>query len=303
MTTRCSRSARSARPSPPPLGGLAQARGALSLADTASRYLPALAGSSFDRISLLDLATYTAGGLPLQFPDAVRGEDGIIAYFKAWRPAYPAGTQRLYSNPSIGLFGDLAAWSMGGRFEDLMEKHALPGAGPRLHLHPGSQDQMGRYAFGYTGAGKPVRVAPGALASQAYGVKTTAGDLIRFVEANMDGTGLDDTLRRAARGNPHRIFQGRPHDPGPGLGDVCLSHHPGPACSPATPPRWLAGRTQWRSSIRRPRRGADMLINKTGSTNGFGTYVAFVPERRLGIVLLANRNYLIPPGSRPPTGS
>ena len=35
------------------------------------------------------------------------------------------------------------------------------------------------------------------------------------------------------------------------------------------------------------------LINKTGSTNGFSTYVAFVPAMKLGIVLLANKSYPI----------
>lgn len=35
----------------------------------------------------------------------------------------------------------------------------------------------------------------------------------------------------------------------------------------------------------------DVILNKTGSTNGFGGYVAMVPSEDLGIVVLANRNY------------
>jgi beta-lactamase class C len=34
-----------------------------------------------------------------------------------------------------------------------------------------------------------------------------------------------------------------------------------------------------------------VILNKTGSTNGFGGYIAIVPSEDLGVVVLANRNY------------
>ncbi|MDC7828947.1 serine hydrolase [Pseudomonas sp. BaP3] len=32
-------------------------------------------------------------------------------------------------------------------------------------------------------------------------------------------------------------------------------------------------------------------VEQDGSTNGFGAYALFIPERRIGLVILANRNY------------
>lgn len=101
------------------LAAYAQERDALSLSDKASTYLAPLEGSRFDAISLLELGTYTAGCLPLQFPDSVGNEEEMLAYFKTSEPSCGVGTHRLYSNQSIGLLGYLTAKSMGKPFEEL----------------------------------------------------------------------------------------------------------------------------------------------------------------------------------------
>lgn len=35
----------------------------------------------------------------------------------------------------------------------------------------------------------------------------------------------------------------------------------------------------------------NVILNNTGSTNGFGAYMAMIPGEGFGIVVLANRNY------------
>ena len=96
------------------LAGYALTRDKMRLDDRASQHWPAL--QNFDGISLLDLATYTAGGFALQFPDSVQKDQAQIRdYYRQWQPTYAPGSQRLYSNPSIGLFGYLAARSWASR--------------------------------------------------------------------------------------------------------------------------------------------------------------------------------------------
>lgn len=269
------------------------ARGAFSLSDKAGQRLPALAGSSLENVSLLDLATYTAGGLPLQFPDQITDDAEMIGYYKAWRPTFPPGSHRLYSNPSIGLFGYIAAQAMGKPFDDLMQTDLLPSFGLSNTYVRVPQERMADYAWGIAKDGRPIRVSPGPMDSEAYGIKTTATDLIRFVEANINGSRLDETLQRAIAATHAGYYKVGVMQQG--LGWEMYSY-------PTTLERLLAGNSAKMAfepheahklvPPQPPRR--DMLFNKTGSTNGFGGYVAYVPARGIGIAILANKNYPIP---------
>ena len=271
------------------LGAYAWAEGKLRLDDKASQHLPALRGSAFDRISLLDLATYTPGGLPLQFPDAVRSERQMLDYYRAWQPAYPAGSQRLYSNPSIGLFGHLAAASLGKPFDQLLERQLFPQLGMRESHVRVPQGQMARYAWGYRDD-QAIRVQPGPLAAEAYGVKSTATDMLRFVEANLDPSKMPAPLRQAIA-TTHQGYY-RVGDMTQGLGWERYAY-------PITLQRLQDGNSSQMAlephavehfATPQPAKG-DLLLNKTGSTNGFGAYVVLLPARDTGLVILANRNY------------
>jgi beta-lactamase class C len=257
------------------LTAYAAVEGKLSLSDPASRYLPALLGSGFDKVSLLN-----------------KDDQQLMAYFKAWQPAYAPGTYRTYANPSIGMLGMIAARSMNQDFISLMQGMLFPALGLSSSYLTVPAAQMDRYAQGYTKTDTPIRMAPGVLASEAYGVRTTVGDMMRFVEANLHAVDLDPKLQRAIDQTHTGYFRvgGMTQDliweqyPYPvdlktllagNSAKVAYEPNPVTAIVPPLPPQ------------------QNVLIDKTGSTNGFGAYVAFVPEKQMGIVILANKNFPI----------
>ena len=271
------------------LGAYAEARGTLNLSDNASQYLPELRGTAFEHISLLDLATYTPGGLPLQFPDAVSNERQMLDYYRNWQAVYPPGTQRLYSNPSIGLFGHLAAASLAEPFQQVMEKDLLPQLGMQESYVRIPTDQMEHYAWGYRDD-KAVRVTPGALDAEAYGLKSSATDMLRFIDANLHPDQLPAPLRQAISLTHRGYYQ---------VGDMTQALGWERYAYPISLKKLQAGNSAEmalqpqpvaRFSAPKPAEG-DLLLNKTGSTNGFGAYVLLLPVRDTGLVILANRNY------------
>ncbi|MGY3941572.1 class C beta-lactamase [Aeromonas tecta] len=271
------------------LGAYGVAGGHFRLDDKVSKRDPALKGSAFDQVTMGQLATYSAGGLPLQFPDEVNSAASMQAYYRQWSPAYPAGTHRQYSNPSIGLFGHLAARSQGQPFEQLMEQTLLPKLGLQHTYIKVPEAAMTHYAFGYDKGDKPIRVNPGMLSAEAYGIKTSARDLLKFVEANMSAQG-DKQLQAAIALTHTGAYSVGPMTQGLGweMYDYPLSLETlqsGNSNDMVLKPRQV-------TPLSKPAPAkASTLFNKTGSTNGFGAYVAFVPAKGIGIVMLANRNY------------
>lgn len=273
------------------LAAFGHVTGKLSLDEHPGRYLPRLKGRPIDRATLLHLGTYTAGGLPLQFPDPIADESAALAYFHGWKAEGPPGTVRQYSNPSIGLLGVVTAVAMKDGFARLMETHVLRKLGMSHTYIQVPPQAMADYAWGYR-EGRPVRVSPGPLDDETYGIKSTASDLLRFVQANVDPSGLDSSLREAI----HITQVGRFRVGGmvQGFGWEQFPH-------PLSRELLLGGNAEEVIFDPNPvqpvvsqRAASSRLFDKTGSTGGFGAYVAFVPAKQVGLVILANKNFPIP---------
>jgi len=274
------------------LASLAQVDGYLSLSATTATYLPSLRGRAFGNVRLVDVGTHTPGGLPLQVPDDVRTDDELMQYFKNWQPTYAPGTYRTYSNLGIGMLGLITAKSMKQDFVALMERRLFPALGMKNSFIHVPASRAGDYAEGYTEGGTPIRMATGELSSEAYGIKTTATDMLAFLRANMNLAEIDPKLQRAITDTHVGYYRA-----GPMTQDLIWEQYPFPVRLNAL----LKGNSAAMSlhatpvtEIDPPQKPRESVwINKTGSTNGFGAYVAFVPAKRLGIVMLANKNFSI----------
>ncbi|MET8796697.1 serine hydrolase [Nocardia sp. NPDC004568] len=272
------------------LAGSAASRQRLDLDDTPGRYLPQLRDHPIDGARIRDIATYTAGGLPQQFPAEVTTEAEMWRWFQQWRPVYPPATTRLYGNPGMALLGQVTAAALGRPFEDAMRAEILGPLGLRNTYFEVPAAQQEDYAWGTAPSGAPVRVSPGPGDTEAYGLKTTAADLLSFVAANMDGGRAPLDMRGPLDATRHGYYRVGPMTQA--LGWERFDY-------PTALETLQAGNSAEIINGPRPVEptgdpSGPVLFDKTGSTGGFGTYVAFVPGRSIAVVVLMNRNIPIP---------
>jgi beta-lactamase class C len=271
------------------LAALAEERGKLSLNDTIAHHVCADACSIGDHLTLMDLATHHSGGLPLQVPDNISDVNGLVTWLKDWHPPQPGA--RSYSNISIGMLGYISGKAMGSNYKQAVEDVLFPAFGLQHTWIDVPKDEMSQYAFGYDRkTNAPIRVNPGVLDAEAYGVKSSTRDMLKVLDIELGRGQASDELRKAV----DRTHEGQyktafftqdmiwEQYPWPaelqtmmsGNGyDFIMKPQPFDKITPSLPPQ------------------KDVILNKTGSTNGFGGYIAMVPSEGLGIVVLANKNY------------
>jgi beta-lactamase class C len=268
------------------LASYAAVTGRLSLDEPVAGRIPSLAGSPFGRVTLLELGTHTSG-LGLMPPKGVADEAQLESHLAHWKLPYRPGTKRTYSNVGIGILGSVAARSLGRDYPSAVTETILAPLGMKHTFYDVPASESAHYALGTDKAGNAVRLSRGVLWAEAYGVKSTASDMLIFLKANLGQTGVG-SLAKAVRATHTGYFR-------TGEFTQCLiwDELPYPVDDRAIAVAYASTNAIATTPVQRldpplpPESG--VLYGKTGMMKGFSSYVAFVPGEGVGIVMLFNR--------------
>jgi serine-type D-Ala-D-Ala carboxypeptidase/endopeptidase len=259
------------------------ADGTLNLVHALAKYAPAGAKvPTFDgrEITLLDLATYTAG-LPRELPDVPDPKPGENPFtpFQAdayWRwlaratLPYAPGSGAMYSNLGFGLLGEALAKAGGKPYATLLAERVATPLGMLDTTTKLPPAQMPRAMTGLDLNGKEAPLWETPTAMDATGnVFTTGDDMVRWMRWQLavnDAAGaevrmIDQAPYRWHDGLKAAVGVGGEKMDGLGLG--------------------------WIISMAREKR--PLILTKSGGIAGFMTYVALAPTRGVGVFVAVNR--------------
>jgi beta-lactamase class C len=256
----------------------------MSLTDTVSKYLKTLP-KQFDQVTLVELATHTAG-LPFTYPHRIEDLEGLNQYLNEIDPE--PGQKWAYSNLGMGILGAALAQSTERDFDDLYHRHIL---NPLQMVNgvnvPAALTKY--YAQGYDVRGNTAaQVTPGLLPA-ATAIKASASDMQKFLSAAI---GLPGTPPRvfypmrmtqsvyAKVGNSYQGLGWQIHKIDNKKDITALLQRSdnlgvGPLGVQITPERAVFN--------------GNNLIDNTGITAGFSAYIAVLPNKKSGIVILMNK--------------
>ncbi|MCY0953101.1 serine hydrolase domain-containing protein [Streptomyces sp. H27-S2] len=226
-----------------------------------------------ERITLRHLGTHTSGlprlprGMLLTAllrpgkpdPYAHCSTEWLMAGLARTRLGAVPGARFRYSNLGAGLLGLALARRAGTDYESLVTRTICTPLGMGDTVVSVDAARTRRSARGHDRRGRPTPPWHLADLTGAGGLRSTATDLAAFVRAQLDG------------------------GPEPLAAAIRLSREVEHRKSPFA---WA--HLGWMAHRLHPRQGAHLQIWHNGGTGGFSSFVAFDPEKRLGVIALGN---------------
>ncbi|MGN9844345.1 serine hydrolase domain-containing protein [Nonomuraea sp. H19] len=221
-------------------------------------------------ITLRQLATHTSGlprlpkGMLVEAllrpskPDPYAGctAEFLLHGLAGTRLGATPGRRFRYSNLGAGLLGLALAHRTGTDYETLVVREICK---PLGLADTGIADRQVRLVQGHTRRRRPVPPWHLADLAGAGALRSTAADLVTFVQAQLtpESTGIAEAIR-LSRQAKHQI----------------------------NPFAWI--HLGWMGQRLHPRQGGGLQIWHNGMTGGFSSFVGFNPEKEVAVIVLSN---------------
>lgn len=259
----------------------------IQLSDPVTNYLPNL-GEDFKEVKVQDLATHVSG-LPFKAPANIANRDELNKYLTTWSPDESPRYEWRYSNFGMGMLGFVLETETNKNYDQLYRRHILQ----PLHMQEIGlivpKKQLPNYAQGFNSAGKPVSEEQLGLFPSAAGMKASAEDMQKFLGAAIGVSGTPERIfypMRMTQVNYVRLSNNKMQ----GLGWEIYPFASFSANSLKTAPEDANfGPIKVEEVYVQPKFDGDALMDKTGATEGFRSYIAVIPNKQTGITVLANR--------------
>jgi beta-lactamase class C len=237
-------------------------KGEISLDDRLTDFLPDIPRGEqpAHQITLLQLATHSSS-LPRTIPFKNRNNpytrNMIRNFLLNWEPENEIGTEYLYSNLGFGLLGLALQNNFKKPFEELIKEDILIPLKMNETIITITPKLLPFYAQGYSTRGEPIEKLSITILPGSSALRSSSADMLKFLEANLGISGPKELLK-AMQMTQKEYF---PVNDMLGLG--------------------LAWQRVHLDDL--------FIIDKNGGVPGFSSYIGMLPEKKIGIVLLANK--------------
>jgi beta-lactamase class C len=262
----------------------------MTLDDPAASYIPQFrkkTNTPFWKITLRNLATHT-GGLPFDEPNSVKTNRQALSYFSRWQTRARIGQSWAYSNVGMGILGYILENKSHDSINTLYQRNILQ----PLNMTPLGTSIPKSYrqycAKGYNGAGTPMPPREYWVFPAAGAIKASGNDMQKFLRAALLSPGTPASLANAFKLTETPFASTGSTQQGLGWviiplqrqGDTWVLPKKSDSLGPI-PSRQL--------SVAESQFNPDAIIEKTGTIDGFRSYIGLIPSSQSGVVLLTNR--------------
>jgi beta-lactamase class C len=255
--------------------------------------------NNLSKITLQELATHTSSlpygieNLPYNASTSEENKNRLDHFLKSWIAPFTPGTKMIYSNLAYGILGMILSENSKTTLSILMKQNILNPLGMMTSGLDISSKEQKYLAKGFTEKGQEVAHLPSGLLSGAWAMKVSSRDMQNYLKAILGVDPIPEKIQKAIKVSQMAYYAMPKNNTMLGLGWTITPldniSNINKLIHKSAHNNFAAYEVR---QLKTPTFNSNSLIEKGGATDGFRSYIAIIPDKKVGIVIMANRYFV-----------